>query len=177
MTMSICFCRVIASLSLGAPRTFIMTHDSRSKRGKNSKSPKCDSSASSSIHPKNSGLNRKNTSIQNFPNDELRKDRPPQILSCEVSSVTRKTWLLESGSLVVMQGETQMHWKHEIPKYVLRTKLFPPALTTITHQGTKGQGGKNQPDISPIGHLNFINDNAFYGVSATRRFPFRHSSS
>lgn len=142
MTMSIFFCRVIASLSLGAPRTFIMTHDSRTKRGKNSKSLKSDPSASSSIHSKNSGLDRKNTSIQNFSNDELREDIPPPKLSCEVSSVTRKSWLLESGSIVVMQGETQMHWKHEIPKYVFRTKLFPPALTTITRREPRVKEGR-----------------------------------
>lgn len=27
-----------------------------------------------------------------------------------------KKWILENGSLVVMQGETQQFWKHEIPK-------------------------------------------------------------
>jgi hypothetical protein len=27
-----------------------------------------------------------------------------------------KKWLLENGSLVVMQGETQAKWKHQIPK-------------------------------------------------------------
>jgi len=118
-----------------------MTHDSRRKGGKNSKSLKSYPSASSSIHSKDSGLDRKNTPIQNFPNDELRKDRP-QNLSCEVSSVTRKTWVLESGSLVVMQGETQMHWKHEIPKYVLRTKLFLPALTTIINREPKVKEGR-----------------------------------
>jgi len=119
-----------------------MTHDSRRKRGKNSKSLKSGPSASSSIHSKDSGLDRKNTSTHNFPNGELREDQPPPNLSCEVSSVTRKTWLLESGSLVVMQGETQMHWKHEIPKYVLRTKLFLPALTTIINREPKVKEGR-----------------------------------
>lgn len=27
-----------------------------------------------------------------------------------------KKWMLENGSLVVMQGTTQQHWKHQIPK-------------------------------------------------------------
>lgn len=30
--------------------------------------------------------------------------------------VLRKKWILANGSLVVMQGDTQSHWKHEIPK-------------------------------------------------------------
>ena len=117
-----------------------MTLDSRRKGGKNSKSPKSDPSAS--IHSKNSGLDPENTPIQNYPNDELREDRSLPNSSCEVPSVTRKAWLLESGSLVVMQGETQMHWKHEIPKYVFRTKLFPSALTTITHREPKVKQGR-----------------------------------
>lgn len=25
-------------------------------------------------------------------------------------------WTLENGSLLVMQGDTQLNWKHEIPK-------------------------------------------------------------
>ncbi|KAF9506892.1 hypothetical protein BS47DRAFT_1352387 [Hydnum rufescens UP504] len=53
--------KVIASLSLGAPRTFIMTP----RKGSPGKSVK---------------------------------------------------WILENGSLVVMQGKTQDNWKHEIPK-------------------------------------------------------------
>jgi len=53
--------KVIASLSLGAPRTFIMTP---------------------------------------------RKGCPGK----------RLKWTLENGSLLVMQGETQLNWKHEIPK-------------------------------------------------------------
>lgn len=31
--------------------------------------------------------------------------------------VSKKRWTLESGSLVVMQGDTQKYWKHEIPKF------------------------------------------------------------
>jgi len=92
-----------------------MTRDSRRKGSKISKSK---SKSSASINSKNPGLGPKNTSTQNCPNDDLSEDRSPPNLSCEVASVTQKSWLLESGSLVVMQGETQMHWKHEIPKYV-----------------------------------------------------------
>ncbi|KIM37334.1 hypothetical protein M413DRAFT_448620 [Hebeloma cylindrosporum] len=82
--------KVIASLSLGAPRTFIMTRDLRKKGDKNRKSLK---------------------SANN-----LRQGSSPQNALDEVPSVTRKSWILQSGSLVVMQGETQKHWKHEIPK-------------------------------------------------------------
>ena len=56
--------RLIATVSVGAERTFIMTHDD------------------ASAHPDN----------------ELYKKR----------------WTLANGSLFVMQGETQKHWKHEI---------------------------------------------------------------
>lgn len=35
------------------------------------------------------------------------------------ATVDLKKWALASGSLVVMQGDTQRYWKHEIPKYVL----------------------------------------------------------
>lgn len=31
--------------------------------------------------------------------------------------VPKKRWTLETGSLVVMQGDTQKYWKHEIPKF------------------------------------------------------------
>ncbi|KAI5476257.1 alpha-ketoglutarate-dependent dioxygenase alkB-like protein [Pseudohyphozyma bogoriensis] len=61
--------RVIASLSLGAERTFVMTHDSVTKK-------------------KVAATNER----------------------------YRKKWTLGNGSLVVMQGETQKSWKHEIPK-------------------------------------------------------------
>ncbi|KAF8730025.1 2OG-Fe(II) oxygenase superfamily, partial [Rhizoctonia solani] len=61
--------KVIASVSLGAVRTFIMSPKSAS-RSKGSKS----------------------------------------------KPVEAKRWDLANGSLVVMQGQTQVNWKHEIPK-------------------------------------------------------------
>lgn len=33
----------------------------------------------------------------------------------------RKRWALKNGSLLIMQGETQQHWKHEI----VSLPLFP----------------------------------------------------
>lgn len=68
------FGRVIASLSLGAARTFIMKHTS----------PPTTSTP------------------VNGSNDD--------------AGLYEKKWILENGSLVVMQGETQQFWKHEIPK-------------------------------------------------------------
>ncbi|KAF8071471.1 2OG-Fe(II) oxygenase [Lyophyllum atratum] len=63
--------RVIASVSLGAPRTFIMTHDAPKRPKSTMESP---------------------------------------------TLVRKKGWILDPGSLVVMQGDTQRFWKHEIPK-------------------------------------------------------------
>ncbi|KAG6856245.1 hypothetical protein H0H87_006104 [Tephrocybe sp. NHM501043] len=78
------YARVIASVSLGAPRTFIMTHDApkTAKATRSSKKPRSESSS-----------NAQGTNL-------------------------RKQWTLESGSLVVMQGDTQRFWKHMIPKWV-----------------------------------------------------------
>ncbi|KWU42741.1 2OG-Fe(II) oxygenase [Rhodotorula sp. JG-1b] len=68
--------RVIASLSLGAPRTFILTHD-----------------------------------------------KPPPLPSAQPPpSVYSHRFTLENGSLVVMQGTMQQHWKHQIPKEKLVTQ-------------------------------------------------------
>jgi alkylated DNA repair dioxygenase AlkB len=71
--------KVIASLSLGAERDFILTHDAHTK-GRD-----------------------------------------------EVDGLLRKTrFPLKNGSLLVMQGETQDHWKHEIVRPGI---LIVPALT------------------------------------------------
>lgn len=59
--------RVIASLSLGAERDFIMTHDTY-KKGSEANAEK----------------------------------------------LLYKRWSLDNGSLLVMQGQTQRFWKHEI---------------------------------------------------------------
>ncbi|GAA6054836.1 hypothetical protein JCM3770_004098 [Rhodotorula araucariae] len=61
--------RVIASLSLGAVRTFVLTHD-----------------------------------------------RPPAHASTSEPLLYSHRVALGSGSLLVMQGATQQHWKHEIPR-------------------------------------------------------------
>ncbi|GAA5906206.1 hypothetical protein JCM5296_005538 [Sporobolomyces johnsonii] len=81
--------RVIASLSLGAPRTFIMTHDSPPSSSKPSKSK---SKSTSTFSPAS----------------------PPASTDPALLYAHRLT--LASGSLVVMQGATQQKWKHQIPK-------------------------------------------------------------
>ncbi|GLB37902.1 putative 2OG-Fe(II) oxygenase superfamily protein [Lyophyllum shimeji] len=86
--------RVIASVSLGAPRTFIMTHDAP-KHSKATSSP---------------------------PTKRLRGSIPSssptsaEATTGSTATVHKKRWTLEPGSLVVMQGDTQKFWKHEIPK-------------------------------------------------------------
>ncbi|GAA5849050.1 hypothetical protein JCM5353_004144 [Sporobolomyces roseus] len=86
--------RVIASLSLGAPRTFIMEHD------------KPPSSAPAST--KKPVKSRGKTKTQE-PCTETTESGEDDLLYY-------KKWMLENGSLVVMQGTTQQHWKHQIPK-------------------------------------------------------------
>lgn len=88
--------RVIASVSLGAPRTFIMTHDAPKRSEATSpppaKKPRETISSSSSVP---------------CPGDETTQSP---------ATVHKKRWLLQPGSLVIMQGDTQKFWKHEIPK-------------------------------------------------------------
>ncbi|GAA5828487.1 hypothetical protein JCM11251_000816 [Rhodosporidiobolus azoricus] len=86
--------RVIASLSLGAVRTFILTHTS----------PPPSASSSSSTAP-NTALSASSSSSPALP----ATDTSP---SLQYSS----TLPLPSGSLLVMQGQTQEKWKHQIPK-------------------------------------------------------------
>ncbi|GAA5869880.1 hypothetical protein JCM16303_001828 [Sporobolomyces ruberrimus] len=92
--------RVIASLSLGAPRTFIMEHDK----------PPSDAPATSKKPLKQTKSKSKTplgTSSEPPSSIEQRtKDTP----------LYYKKWVLENGSLVVMQGSTQQSWKHQIPK-------------------------------------------------------------
>ncbi|KAG6810266.1 hypothetical protein H0H92_012643 [Tricholoma furcatifolium] len=71
--------RVIAAVSLGAPRTFVMAYD-----------------------PLNGAKTNRPTAKR------ARSEPTPPLL--------KKRWTLKSGSLVVMQGDTQLFWKHEIPK-------------------------------------------------------------
>ncbi|GAA6016661.1 hypothetical protein JCM10207_000139 [Rhodosporidiobolus poonsookiae] len=84
--------RVIASLSLGAVRTFNLTHDSSSPSRKSRKKP---SSAAPAA-------------------ETAEADAAPETDSPTLQhSYTMK---LASGSLLVMQGATQDKWKHQIPK-------------------------------------------------------------
>ncbi|GAA5932000.1 alpha-ketoglutarate-dependent dioxygenase AlkB family protein [Sporobolomyces koalae] len=85
--------RVIASLSLGAARTFIMEHDR----------PPADVPAA----------HRKPTKSKVSDPKRPKEPDPTTALS---SPLYYKKWTLESGSLVVMQGDTQQKWKHQIPK-------------------------------------------------------------
>ncbi|KAF9455388.1 hypothetical protein BDZ94DRAFT_1230930 [Collybia nuda] len=84
--------RVIASVSLGAPRTFIMTHNS-------AKPARASAPKARATRKKGAG---------GAPDDD---DVPSDPLP-----IPKKRWTLDSGSLVVMQGDTQKYWKHEIPK-------------------------------------------------------------
>ena len=86
---------VIASLSLGAPRTFIMEHD---------KPPS--SAPASSKKPVKSKVKTKTPEPSIETEEKLDED----------GLLYYKKWTLENGSLVVMQGQTQQHWKHQIPK-------------------------------------------------------------
>jgi len=100
-----CDARVIASVSLGAERTFIMTHDSKRKKGNDD--------ASSEVPKKSKGKRSRDEDEDDESVDADTLDRSGSSLS-----VARKSWVLQSGSLVVMQGETQKYWKHGIPKQV-----------------------------------------------------------
>ncbi|CAA7265714.1 unnamed protein product [Cyclocybe aegerita] len=108
--------KVIASVSLGAPRTFIMTQDPKAQRRK------ADHASPSSVgnvelrdltsRPRTSPRSESSSS-RKCPADYQETEsteEPPQLF------VARKSWILAPGSLVVMQGETQKYWKHEIPK-------------------------------------------------------------
>ncbi|WVR07205.1 hypothetical protein IAU60_004246 [Kwoniella sp. DSM 27419] len=74
---------VIASVSLGAERKFIM-------------SPRVPAR----------GRNRRDVTGKEAGEDEEQA----------LKGRTNVKWILENGSLVVMQGRTQEYWKHEIPK-------------------------------------------------------------
>lgn len=87
------FSRVIASVSLGAPRTFNMTRDKKVK-------------APASQKPSENSQDSRKRKASEEPDENA-------------GTVDQKKWTLASGSLVVMQGDTQRYWKHEIPKYVL----------------------------------------------------------
>ncbi|KAF9049106.1 hypothetical protein BJ165DRAFT_1464398 [Panaeolus papilionaceus] len=81
--------KVIACVSLGAERTFIMSPDLKSIRSHQAKIVL----SGSSVDDDESTCNSDGSGT-------------PQ----------KRSWSLSSGSLVVMQGNTQKNWKHEIPK-------------------------------------------------------------
>ncbi|GAA5913472.1 alpha-ketoglutarate-dependent dioxygenase AlkB family protein [Sporobolomyces salmoneus] len=91
--------RVIASVSLGSPRIFIMEHDK----------PPSDAPASSKKPVKVTKSKTTPASAPPPPLPESKEEDPDHLLYY-------KKWTLENGSLVVMQGETQAKWKHQIPK-------------------------------------------------------------
>ncbi|GAA5978666.1 hypothetical protein JCM5350_002472 [Sporobolomyces pararoseus] len=88
--------RVIASVSLGAPRTFILEHD------------KPPTNAPASAKKPVKAAKSKSTVVSPAPSETTEGN--------EAGLLYYKKWELENGSLVVMQGETQANWKHQIPK-------------------------------------------------------------
>jgi hypothetical protein len=91
--------RVIASVSLGASRTFIMTHD-----------PPKPAKSTASKKKKTRAIQEKGSDPTPSSDAALATLAPP--------GIHKKRWTLDHGSLVVMQGDTQRYWKHEIPKSV-----------------------------------------------------------
>ncbi|GAA5988379.1 hypothetical protein JCM10908_003538 [Rhodotorula pacifica] len=94
--------RVIASLSLGAPRTFILTHDKPPPKASQAASAPTVAAEfpASSTEPSSSNDGLTPTSDPPPP--------PPLLYS--------HRFVLDSGSLVVMQGTMQQFWKHQVPK-------------------------------------------------------------
>lgn len=104
------FRSVIASVSLGAPRTFIMEHDDPPpdapqgtvKRSRLGKLPPPSVSALIKKY-------REEDARKNGEKLDEKEEGPAPLLYY-------KKWTLRNGSLVVMQGDTQLHWKHQIPR-------------------------------------------------------------
>ncbi|KAF8759955.1 RuvB-like helicase [Rhizoctonia solani] len=98
--------KVIASVSLGAVRTFIMS-------------------------PKSAGRNKGSKS----------------------KTVEAKRLDLANGSLVVMQGQTQDNWKHEIPKQpkITEGRISTSTAPTITVPSTSTTGRSSR--IAPHSHI------------------------
>ncbi|KPV72861.1 uncharacterized protein RHOBADRAFT_46450 [Rhodotorula graminis WP1] len=95
--------RVIASLSLGQPRTFILTHTHPP--------PALSTSAPSDVPP-TAPPHSTSSSSSSSPSDPT--DPPPRPPAPALVYTHRST--LASGSLLVMQGAMQQHWKHEVPR-------------------------------------------------------------
>ncbi|KAF9477711.1 hypothetical protein BDN70DRAFT_914008 [Pholiota conissans] len=114
--------KVIASVSLGAPRTFIMTRDKRSKMGR---APPTASNESLPTSAPSQSQKRRKVSDESAHIDDI-EDR-----ASTSTPVERKSWILQPGSLVVMQGDTQRYWKHEIPR---EPKVKEPRISLTFRQ-------------------------------------------
>jgi alkylated DNA repair dioxygenase AlkB len=88
--------RIVATISLGAPRTYVMSH----------KNPPPTPDATESKSPV----------------------APTEIdVKADSSNVVyKKRWKLPHGSLVLMQGDTQKFWKHEIVRSASSHPLIKP---------------------------------------------------
>ncbi|GAA5845895.1 hypothetical protein JCM9279_002416 [Rhodotorula babjevae] len=104
--------RVIASLSLGQPRTFVLTHTN----------PPPPSSASA---PLTAAPAPSPSASPTSPSTALAPLAPPP--QPELLYAHRST--LASGSLLVMQGAMQQHWKHEVPREKRTAKASRISLT------------------------------------------------
>ncbi|GAA5872730.1 hypothetical protein JCM3774_005043 [Rhodotorula dairenensis] len=101
--------RVIASLSLGAPRTFVLTHDKPPAPKRTSSSTT--TTASEPEPASDRGDCDSTAKAGKVPAAQEKKNplAPPLLLYSH-------RFQLESGSLLVMQGTMQQFWKHQIPK-------------------------------------------------------------
>ncbi|KAF8149091.1 hypothetical protein B0H34DRAFT_668001 [Crassisporium funariophilum] len=117
--------RVIAAVSLGVPRTFIMTRDDKAIAKRPPRKPNVTTTKAEKpdIPPaKSNGEPSTNSQrIRKRKNDDNTEPftfaGPSQLKADDSPKPSSKqSWVLASGSLLVMQGETQRYWKHEIPK-------------------------------------------------------------
>ena len=138
--------RIIASVSLGAPRMFVMTQDPlrAANRGRKKLCPTSQSAAS-----------RQSEEIQ-----ISHGGRPGRVPG------TRRQWILDSGSLLVMQGDTQKFWKHQIPKCVLEYIYMYMPFRQLTVPPLENQGWEMVVSALPFGNSSF----------EARRKPFAHNS-
>ncbi|GAA5957423.1 hypothetical protein JCM8115_006985 [Rhodotorula mucilaginosa] len=138
--------RVIASLSLGAPRTFILTHDKPLPPLASSSSLSLSSASLPKAAAKKARAAARSKSATTLPTspslpsgdaapikDDADQGAFEQVAAADASSsnsapppppslVYSHRFTLENGSLVVMQGTMQQHWKHQIPKEKLVTQ-------------------------------------------------------
>ncbi|TFK61710.1 hypothetical protein BDN72DRAFT_828091 [Pluteus cervinus] len=98
--------RVIASLSLGTPRTFVMTYDPLQSA----------LDSSESAPPKKRRRKQSNAKSTAVADQNPKSATPNNGETSEPAKPEKRVWTLANGSLVVMQGVTQRFWKHSIPK-------------------------------------------------------------